>query len=51
MLFFMYLAFWGFVIYLLVTVLQFMKTKTHNDEKLIQKLDELTELMKKQSRR
>lgn len=36
-----YLSVFGFIIYFLINILQFMRRKNHNDLLLLQKIDEL----------
>jgi len=38
-----YLLIFGFIVYFLTSVLQFMRRKNDNDRLLIQKIDELTQ--------
>ncbi|MFC7746922.1 DUF4083 family protein [Lentibacillus kimchii] len=38
-----YLAIFAFVVYFLISVLQFMRTKSHNDKLLLHKMDDISQ--------
>lgn len=44
------MLFYGFLIYYLVRILEFMKQKTRNDQEISQKLGELLDHLKKSSK-
>ncbi|MCM3760749.1 hypothetical protein M3212_08105 [Alkalihalobacillus oceani] len=42
-----YLLIFGFIIYFLISVLRYMRAKTHNDVLLLKKLDEIAQKIDK----
>ncbi|USG67105.1 hypothetical protein NDK47_07380 [Brevibacillus ruminantium] len=49
MYFLVIVAFYGFILYFLISVLRFMKNKTENDRAQNQKLDSLIQMLKERS--